>query len=99
SGRHKQALLGFLTMDLPRYAELIGKDAVPQSPERFLERHVHGPVFRQRLKHALRVRLIARLEQHRESPRRFVGVRKSIGSQEGRIAYPRAWHTVSSRPI
>src|SRR5262245_14878659 len=86
SERRTRALLGFLTMDLPADAELIGKDAVPHGPERFLERHAHSPVFRQCLKRALRIRLIAGLEQYGESPWLFVGIRKSIGSQDGRIA-------------
>ena len=75
------ALFGFLIVDGPRDAKLIGEYAKTVGPESFLKRHANGSVFRQRTKQAFGLAGVIQAEQKAEALRELIRSRKGIGSQ------------------
>src|SRR6266849_7319967 len=75
------ALFGFLTVDIPRDAKLIGEHAKTVGPESFLKGHANGSVFRQRIKQPFGLAGVIWAKHKAEAPWGLIRSREGIGSQ------------------
>ena len=75
------ALFGFLTVDVPRDAKLIGECAKTVGPESSLKGHANGSVVRQRTKQALCLARVIQARHKAEAPWGLILSREGIGSQ------------------
>src|SRR5262245_53617960 len=79
------ALLGFLRVDRPWYAEAICQETKTGGPERFLKRHANGSSLRQAGKQRLCI-AFTWLEHDAEAPWGFICARSGIGALQRSVA-------------